>query len=177
VSPSWGPSSLFEVFGTQFIATLASRFDVIVRPHPQMKISQPGRQAEILAITGVTVDTAPTPEDSMARADIMITDYSGIQHEFAFIHEKPVITVEHNSGMSGFEGHLFGGTSKIREGCREFIVQLSPAEIDSLGDRVEQVLAQHNSAKIAKARDELVYNFGHAGDAAAAQLEELLRCL
>src|SRR5690606_18804018 len=36
VAPSWGPLSMFEAFGVEFVERLAARFRVIVRPHPQM---------------------------------------------------------------------------------------------------------------------------------------------
>ena len=32
IAPSWGPLSMFETFGTEFVAAIARRFRVIVRP-------------------------------------------------------------------------------------------------------------------------------------------------
>src|SRR5688572_30852002 len=40
IAPSWGPLSMFEAFGTDFVAEIARQYRVIVRPHPQMRYSQ-----------------------------------------------------------------------------------------------------------------------------------------
>ena len=176
IAPSWGPMSLFQLFGCDFVRQVAEHYDVVVRPHPQMKISQPQLYEEILAIEGVVVNTDPSPADAMSRADVLISDISGIVYEFAFIHKKPVIIVDHKIGVEGLEGHLLGDTTSLREGCRDFIVAVQPTEMASLVDRIGEVLGQDLSERIGKARDEYVYNFGQAGDVAAAQIEEVLRC-
>jgi len=176
VAPSWGPQSLFQRFGTAFVAEMARRHRVIVRPHPQMRVSQADLFGQVLALDGVEVDLAPAPADAMRRADILVSDISGIQHEFAFIHGKPVIVVEHDVDVGGLEGHLFGGVSTLRERCREFIIPLAAGEFETLPDRVDRLLDSHASGRIAEARDALIYNFGRAAAVAAGQIEEILRC-
>lgn len=173
VAPSWGPLSLFSVFGTDFVRALAERYHVVVRPHPQMKISQADLYAEILAMEGVRVDTAPTPAEAMAEADLLVSDFSGITHEFAFIHEKPVVVVDHGQSTEAFEGHLLGGRSVLKERCRDFIIPLTPDEIGALPERVAQALAGHRREQVAAVREALVYNFGNAAQSAARHIEAL----
>jgi hypothetical protein len=177
VAPSWGPQSIFQAFGTRVVAQIASRYDVLVRPHPQMRVSQPDLYAEILALPGVEVDTQRTPAEAMSRADLLVSDISGIMHEFAFIHEKPVIIVDHVQGMAGLEGELLGGDSELKDRCRDFIVPMLPSEMDCIVDRIEAVLKTHSRVRIAETREQLVYNFGRAGDVAATQIQEILACL
>jgi hypothetical protein len=177
IAPSWGPMSLFQVFGTGFVRQVAERYPVVVRPHPQMKISQAGLYEEILRIDGVTVDTAPSPSAVMSRAAILVSDISGIIYEFVFIHEKPVIIVDHKVGVEGLEGHLLGDTVSLREHCREFIVGLDPSDMPNLVDCIADVLARGLSARIAEARERFVYHYGRAGEVAADQIEEILRCV
>lgn len=177
VAPSWGPMSLFTRFGTGFLRAIAERYDVVVRPHPQMRVSQKELYAEILALQGVVVDTAPTPASAMQRADLLISDISGIMHEFSFIHEKPVVVVDAGRCAEGLEGHLIGGRSELQEQCRQFIVPIAPEEVPRLADIVDRTLAQHDVTRVTAARDRLVHHFGRSGHAAAAQLEEILRCL
>ncbi len=177
IAPSWGVHSLFEVFGTGFVHDVARRYEVIVRPHPQMKLSQNELYEEILSIKDVVVDVSPTPIDSMTRADILVSDISGIVDEFVFVHNKPAIVVDHDVGLGGFDGYLLGDTVTLRKRRSDFVVLLPPSEMDMLCDRIETVLRRNQPDRIAQARDELIYNFGNAGKVAARQIEEILSCL
>jgi hypothetical protein len=177
IAPSWGPLSIFQVFGIDIVRKVAAHYDVVVRPHPQMRISQPELYAEILALEGVTVDTQRSPADVMTRANILISDFSGIMHEFAFIHEKPVLIVDHEMDLGGFEGHVLGGESELKERCRDFIIPVPPSEMDDIAQKVGAALQQHSRARIVEVRDQLVYNFGRSGPVAARQIQEILQCL
>jgi hypothetical protein len=114
--------------------------------------------------------------EALARADILLSDISGIAHEAAFIFERPVIIVDQKLAEGGLEGELLGGDSDLKERCRDIIIPFAPADIDHLGVHVERALAQHQPQRIAELRSELVYEFGSAGPAAARQLEILLEC-
>ena len=177
IAPSWGPLSLFECFGTGFVAAIAAKYNVIVRPHPQMRVSRTELYEEILGLEGVTVDTARTPATALASADLLVSDLSGIMHEFAFIYEKPVIIASHESVHGGLEGELLGGGSELRERCRSVIIPIPAEDIHTIVDRLGEILAADSQAKIPAVRDDLVYNFGNAGPVAAKQIKGLLECL
>jgi hypothetical protein len=177
VAPSWGPMSIFEVLGTSLVKTVARHYDVVVRPHPQMAVSQPELYREVLGLEGVTVDTARTPASAMTKADVLISDISGIMHEFSFIHEKPVFLIDHRQDVGGLEGHLLGGDSDLKRLCREFIIPVPPTDLDKLPEYIATALREHSAERVAKVRGELVYNFGRAAPVAAQQLEEILQCL
>lgn len=173
VAPSWGPLSMFESFGTDFIETIAARYRVVVRPHPQMKVSQPELYAKILALHGVTVDTQRTPSDAMSKAHILLSDISGITHEFAFIYERPVLVVDQKMAAGGLEGELLGGDSELKERCKGFIVPVPPADISNIVQHIDDALASASAELIAEARSGLVYNFGSASQVAAEQLAQI----
>ncbi len=177
VAPSWGPLSIFQRFGTDLVKRLAAHYDVLVRPHPQMKISQPELYAEVLKLEGVEIDTQRSPADAMHRADILVSDISGIMHEFAFIHEKPVIIIDHKQGVEGLEGYLLGGDSDLKERCRDFIIPVPPEEVADIASRVDAALKGHSKTRLQAVREQLIYNFGRAGTVAADQIEEILKCL
>ena len=174
VAPSWGPLSMFEAFGTDFVAAIAAKYRVIVRPHPQMKVSQPELYAKILSLQGVTVDTSRTPSDAMSKAHILLSDISGIAHEFAFIYERPVVIIDRKMATGGLEGELLGGDSEVKERCREFIVPVPPSEMPNITTHLAQALANHSVERIAAVRSQLIYNFGNASEVAANQLIEIL---
>lgn len=175
VAPSWGPLSMFEAFGTDFVAAVARHFKVLVRPHPQMKVSQPELYAKILALEGVEVDTGRTPAGAMARAHVVLSDISGIAHEFAFIYERPVVVIDRQLTLGGLEGELLGGDSELKERCREFIVPVPPTEMPNIVQHLRATLAAHSPERLRAVRAELVYHFGAASAVAAEQLEQILR--
>lgn len=175
VAPSWGPLSMFEAYGTDFISRIAEKFQVIVRPHPQMQLSQPELYARILATPGVEVDTSRTPSNAMSRADILLSDISGIAHEFAFIYERPVVVIDRHLEPGGLEGELLGGESEIKRRCGQFIISLSGARIGEVSEELARVLAAHSAERLRQVRDELVYHFGRAGEVASSQLAEIYR--
>lgn len=174
IAPSWGPLSMFELFGVDFIRDIARHFPVLVRPHPQMRVSQAALYEEIVAMKDVTVDTSRTPSSAMSQASILLSDISGISHEFAFIYERPVVVVDRRMVAGGLEGELLGGDSELKERCKEFIVPFAPERIAELPRELERVMDEHQSAKVARVRDELVFNFGVASKVIAGQLYEIL---
>jgi hypothetical protein len=176
VAPSWGPLSLFTRFGPGFVREIARQHPVVVRPHPQMRISQSSLYDEILAIEGVTVDTGSSPAGAMAAAEILVSDISGIVYEFAFIHEKPVVVVGEEAEVDGLEGFFLKDVVSLRERCADFIVTLRPDEVDRLPAVIDETLSRALPERIVEARNGLVHNFGTAGMAAARQIEEILRC-
>jgi hypothetical protein len=173
VAPSWGPLSMFTSLGTGFVADIAKRYRVIVRPHPQMRISQPELFAEVAALAHVEIDTARTPSESLSRAHILLSDISGIAHECAFVFQRPVIVIDQEQKMGGLEGELLGGGSDLKQLCKEFIIPIPPSEMDNIVAHLGRALSQHAVEKIEQVRERLIYNFGHAAEAAAAQIEHI----
>ncbi|MDR0643260.1 MAG: CDP-glycerol glycerophosphotransferase family protein [Treponema sp.] len=99
VSPSWGKSALLSKYGARLLDPLVKAgWPVIVRPHPQSKKSE----AAVLNSLALRYrDTANLEWDyerentgSLARADIMISDFSGIIFDYMFLFDKPVMYVK-----------------------------------------------------------------------------------
>lgn len=173
VAPSWGPLSMFEAFGTDFVKLIAQRFRVIVRPHPQMRISQPELYEGILRLQGVEISTDRTPVQALSRAHVLLSDISGIAHEFAFIYERPVIVIDRNMKMGGLEGELLGGDSDLKQQCSDFIVPVQPSEMERIVEHLDRALSNHSVTRIEEVRRRLVYHFGYASNVAAQQLEDI----
>jgi hypothetical protein len=173
VAPSWGPLSMFESFGTGFIEDIAARYRVIVRPHPQMRVSGGELYDAILSLKGVEVDTQRTPAHAMSRAHVLLSDFSGITHEFAFIYERPVLVIDRQMAVGGLEGELLGGDSELKQRCREFIVAVPPSEMANIVAHLDRTLANHSVTLVTDVRTQVVYNFGRASEVAADQLASI----
>lgn len=102
VSPSWGDVGILKKYGEKLLDPLSKTgWRIIVRPHPQSKKSE----AEMLdRLAARYKDNANIEWDyerqnifSLKKADIMISDFSGIIFDYTFLCDKPVMYV--NAGM------------------------------------------------------------------------------
>jgi CDP-glycerol glycerophosphotransferase (TagB/SpsB family) len=108
VSPSWGPSALLAKQGEKLLDPLVKTgWRIILRPHPQSKKSE----AAILERLTRKYQDVPTLEwdyeneniYSLHRADIMISDFSGIIYDYTFLRDKPVIYVKQGFDLTPYD--------------------------------------------------------------------------
>lgn len=99
LSPSWGSKSILNRYGSTIIDTLiATGFNIVIRPHPQSFISEK-EMIDALKNKYPETDRLHWNSDAdnfevLMNSDIMISDYSGVVYDFAFIFEKPVLYTE-----------------------------------------------------------------------------------
>jgi hypothetical protein len=115
LSPSWGPSSLLTRYGEKLLGPLAeSGFRVIVRPHPQSKISEAKILERLTAAYArygnLSWDYGRDNIHSLARADIMISDFSGIIFDYAFLCDKPVLYANYELDLRPYDAHFLPGS-------------------------------------------------------------------
>ena len=108
LSPSWGRESILYKYGERMIdKLLETDYDIIIRPHPQMKIDNPQLLENLLQkypnqkrlVWDFERDNLP----SMAKSDIMISDFSGIVFEYAFTFNKPVIMLNKTLNLEQYD--------------------------------------------------------------------------
>ena len=93
VAPSWGKSGILSKYGEKFLSALErTDFEVIVRPHPQTVVSE----ANILNPLKEKFSSFEWNFDNdnfrvLDKADILITDFSGIIFDYSLIFNKPII--------------------------------------------------------------------------------------
>jgi len=96
VSPSWGESGLLRRYGEELLLPLAeSGCRVIVRPHPQSALSEAAvldrLKAALSSFSNIEWDLSPENLISLSRSDLMISDFSGIVFDYAFLFGRPVL--------------------------------------------------------------------------------------
>ncbi|MDT4762165.1 CDP-glycerol glycerophosphotransferase family protein [Sphaerochaeta sp. PS] len=98
VAPSWGPSGILTRYGAKLLDPLVETgFTVIVRPHPQSSQSE----KEMLERLKQRYVQKPSLEwdfnrenlGSLSRADIMISDFSGVIFDYTFLFDRPFLYV------------------------------------------------------------------------------------
>lgn len=93
VSPSWGASGLLSLYGEKLLDPLAETgWNIIVRPHPQSKVVEKEMIARLQTKYNknnkIIWDFDPDNIVSISKADIMISDFSSITLDFAFLRDK-----------------------------------------------------------------------------------------
>lgn len=96
LAPSWGANSIFNRYGGKIIsALLETGYHVVVRPHPQSKISEKDMlddlQKQFPESSQLEWNSDNDNFDVLRRSDILISDFSGVIFDFSLIFDKPVI--------------------------------------------------------------------------------------
>ena len=114
VSPSWGDVGILKKYGEKLLDPLSKTgWRIIVRPHPQSKKSE----AEMLEhLTERYKDNLNVVWDyerqnifSLKKADIMISDFSGIIFDYTFLCDKPVMYVNAGIDLRPYDAYDLDG--------------------------------------------------------------------
>ncbi|MBQ7745851.1 MAG: CDP-glycerol glycerophosphotransferase family protein [Spirochaetia bacterium] len=182
-APAWGERSSVIKYGTAVIDRLVEAgIRVIFRPHPQMYVSDKETiaavEAKIKGNSLIELDKNRTAAASMARSHAMVTDISGVIFDYAFLFEKPIFLVNAEYNLGGYDViDIDGGRVWDLDKSREITRIIKPEEIQDLAGIVKSEIGNADiyRDKIRKIKNEEIYNFGHAGEAAAKQLVEMLK--
>ena len=93
LAPSWGKNGILSKFGSRFIdALIQTGYQIVIRPHPQSVTSE----KEMLDGLKEKYPQIEWNFDNdnfniLNRADLLISDFSGVIYDFSLILNKPVI--------------------------------------------------------------------------------------
>ncbi len=184
VAPTWKEYSIINRFGVDFFKSLLknSSYDVILRPHPQTYVSFPELIKNIedtfASEPRMSIDKNPSGTESMAKADLMISDLSGVIWDFAFLYSKPVLLLKTDfDSIEGFEGsELDHEMWEMKERARLGKI-FDENDVENISEIVNDLLKNPPKMELQKLRDESIYNFGRAGEVAAQQIIDILKDL
>lgn len=180
LAPTWGPNGALGRYGMKLIAMIVDAgFKLIIRPHPQQIRTEIPLLEELKKATGfmegIIWDENPSGHESMASSDIMISDLSGVIFDYAFVYEKPVITLDYELDTTGFEQEDMDGPVWEREMSKFLGGVISGKKLDNLPEMINQILSRNNLKDVMKKlRDESLFNYGKVGEVAAKQLLEIV---
>lgn len=108
LAPSWGESAIFQKYGGSIIeALLKTGYHIIVRPHPQSFTSEKEILEKIMQEYPES-DQLEWNRDNdnfqvLRRADILISDFSGVMFDFSLVYDKPVIYTDTEFDSSPYD--------------------------------------------------------------------------
>jgi CDP-glycerol glycerophosphotransferase (TagB/SpsB family) len=152
-----------------------------VRPHPQSKKSE---AAMLEKLTAKYRDTGNLEWDyerdniySLFKADIMISDFSGIIFDYTFLCDKPVIYVKQGIDLRPYDADDIPNASEELwqfKAVKEFGIELKEEFFDSIDDVIKNA-ADSAELKAArkKAKDAAWQHQGDAGKQVADFMIEM----
>lgn len=145
VSPSWGDVGLLKKYGEKLLDPLSKTgWRIIVRPHPQSKKSE----AEMLnRLTERYKDNANIVWDyerqniySLKKADIMISDFSGIIFDYTFLCDKPVMYVNAGMDLRPYDAYDLDGKELWQYSVlKKFGTELKEEQFDNIKNVIQAV--------------------------------------
>jgi YidC/Oxa1 family membrane protein insertase len=181
IAPSGHPANITATCARQLVAALlASDFDVLFRPHPMTIYRKP---EQIHALTRefnrhprFRLDLETVSEKYLHRADVLISDWSGVALEYAFGTERPVLFVDLPVRQQNPEYHRLGippAEIFLRDKIGELI---RVEEISRAGKLIRALLDQRAQYRenIVGLRERYLYNFGFSARFGAHQIISLL---
>lgn len=168
IAPSWGVKNLFKVCGLEFIGQIIENgFEVIIRPHPQSWISDLDTMEAIIELSrkhpSISLDREVNGLHSFQRADLLISEKSGVRFDFALLFEKPVLSIDIPLGETeGLELSDLGSTWDEQAEKRIGRV-ISPSQVSEISNHINETLSvSAHSLKVL--REEAVFNVGHSSE-------------
>ena len=157
VSPSWGDVGILKKYGEKLLDPLSKTgWRIIVRPHPQSKKSE----ADMLErLTERYKDNENIVWDyerqnifSLKKADIMISDFSGIIFDYTFLCDKPVMYVKGNINLGPYDAYFLGDKELWQYSVlRTFGTELKEEQFANIKEVIQSM---SDSKELEKARHE-----------------------
>lgn len=171
LSPSWGSSAILSRYGEKLLDSLqATGWNIIVRPHPQSRISE----KEILdRLTSRYKDMENIIWDynsdnifSLKKADIMISDFSGIIYDYTFLCDKPVMYVNADLDLRMYDAWYVPGQKPWQvNAVKKFGIELKESQFSNIKEIIQNARDSKELEDLRhKAKNEAWENIGFAGE-------------
>lgn len=166
IAPSWQPDNIVESCVDELLEQLQkTKYDIILRPHPQMVRHSPERFEELHQKydgTNIEIQTDFSSNNPVMEADVLITDWSDISFEFAFTTKRPVLFINTPMKIMNPEYDKIK-TVPINIALRSIIGKSAePNQLDRVNGIISEFIANRDSYRdtIEKTVSERIFNVG-----------------
>jgi len=181
VAPSWGKKGLLETKGLELVKILLDAgYHVTVRPHPMTvrkwpKIVKTIRN-EFKYNSNFEMETDVSSFESLYSTYGLISDWSGIGFEYAFVCERPVLYVDvpHKNNNPDYNKISY---ESLESSIRNLIgVVISPNELEGIPKIIESTYENIDlfKTKVQEVRNKTVFNLGQSGIKGAQEIVKIL---
>ena len=147
LAPSWGESAILKRYGGRMIeALLETGCCVIVRPHPQSFSSEKELLDRLMADypEGERLEWNRDNDnfEVLRRADIMISDFSGVIFDFSLVFDRPVIYADTSFDKSPYDACWLAEELWTFSTLPKIGQQLSPENFGQLRQLIDECLQE-----------------------------------
>ena len=145
LAPSWGPSSIFNRFGSEMIdSLLKTDYHIIIRPHPQSYTSEKEMLDRLMAKYPEN-DRLEWNKDNdnfdvLNRSDILISDFSGVVYDFSLVFDKPIIYADVSFDASPYDACWLDEQPWSLATLEKIGTQLTKENIGNIGDVIDSCI-------------------------------------
>ena len=152
IAPSWGGESLLVKYGDKIIDNvLKTGYKVVVRPHPQSWISDIDVINKLKNKYGDKIEFNKDNDnfDILNKSDFMISDFSSVMLDYAFVFDKPYMYYITESGRNYdmYDACWLDDPKKHDIAKLNCGIELTDENIDKLKDILKIDSAEINSLK------------------------------
>ena len=177
LAPSWGPSSILNRYGANFIEELLKTgYQVIIRPHPQSYTSEKELleklQAKFPDSRQLQWNSDNDNFDVLRRSDILISDFSGVIFDFALVFNKPVIYADTSFDKAPYDAWFLDEPLWTFEALKKIGTRLTEKNFHNVKALIDTCLT---SPAFAQAREEArQQSWAHIGQSASLTVDYLM---
>ena len=178
LAPSWGPSGIFSLYGGRIIEKLLKTgYHIIVRPHPQSFKSEKEMMDKLMKEYPASEQLEWNRDNDnfevLRRADVMISDFSGVIFDFTLVYDKPVIYTDPNMDLSPYDAWWLEKPLWTMSALPRLGKELTEENMDNISELVEACL---NDASLAASRQTVIEEtWKYRGQGAERTVDYLLR--
>jgi hypothetical protein len=181
VAPSWGANGILRRYGLALLEPLAqSSYRVIIRPHPQSALVERDTierlRASLASYQNVEWNFDAENLTALSRADILISDFSGVVFDYAFLFNRPVVYPAFTFDKRPYDMADIAEEAWTFRAIRDIGFALNEADFAGIGRFLEKIPATDSAyiEKIRRLKDEAWMHCGEAGKRAVDVLVELM---
>lgn len=139
IAPSWGPSGILRRFGKDFLKAIENTgYKVIVRPHPQMMLSEKEYLDPLIKeFNNIEWNFDNDNFNVLNRADVLITDFSGIIFDWCCVFNKPLIYADISFDTLPYDADWLSEKMWALRAVEAMGVKLQKADFNRLNDVIE----------------------------------------
>lgn len=177
LAPTWGPNGIFSIYGGKVIdALLKTGYHLIIRPHPQSFTSEKEMIDRLLKNYPESDQLEWNRDtdnfDVLHRADILISDFSGVIFDFALVYDKPVIYHQPEFDVSLYDAWWLDTPVWTTAALPRLGRELTPENMDNIKEVIDSCILDTQYAEGRKSVKEETWE--HVGEGTKRTVEYLL---
>ena len=181
IAPSYGEKNLLEICGGKLIEILLKEnFKVLLRPHYRIlndsKKLINSIKEKFEKNKNFIFEESVIPSESFHNSKCLISDWSGISFEYAFVFEKPIIFIDVPKKILNTEFNRIS-SEPIEIAIREKIGKIvSPDNLSEIPDLIKKIDIDSNliNNEIKEIRSKTVFNINKSASVGAEYIKKIL---